>query len=275
MGNGDHSPDDGCNPSEDAGIDYGCMYYYGFSPDRALIPMSDTDGLLERPVESMAGKYYTERTGILAKVPQGNRSSLLWPPYSFSDLRERRFDVPGADAHPLCCSKQTYPIESSYGCLHTEADCRRLIDRVRKGTVETVKKRLSQREKTQIRPGSIFVYTEQESGIRRWTDKKEWSPSRVQGCFLVYRELQGQLLKKTYASMQVEGAYHIVVYSLMSWDVQGLCCEYFKGRRRSRYGRGPEYVGGAEIVEDKSEIVRGYSDGIVDAISFNDQKETQ
>jgi len=29
--------------------------------------------------------------------------------------------------------------------------------------------------------GAIFIYDEQESGIRRWTDGRLWSPSRVAG----------------------------------------------------------------------------------------------
>ncbi|PWN27604.1 hypothetical protein BDZ90DRAFT_213623, partial [Jaminaea rosea] len=41
-----------------------------------------------------------------------------------------------------------------------------------------------------IQPGSIFVWDEKEAGMRRWTDGKCWSASRVSGCFLTYRELE-------------------------------------------------------------------------------------
>ncbi|CAJ0641254.1 6655_t:CDS:2, partial [Entrophospora sp. SA101] len=34
-----------------------------------------------------------------------------------------------------------------------------------------------------------YVYDEFESRIKRWTDGKQWSPSRIQGDFLVYHEL--------------------------------------------------------------------------------------
>ncbi|KAF9921672.1 hypothetical protein FBU30_008279 [Linnemannia zychae] len=44
-----------------------------------------------------------------------------------------------------------------------------------------------------ITPGSVFVFDEQESGIYRWTDGKIWSPSRICGNFLVYRELYRKL----------------------------------------------------------------------------------
>lgn len=40
-----------------------------------------------------------------------------------------------------------------------------------------------------IMPGSVFVFDEGESGIYRWTDGRIWSPSRICGNFLVYREL--------------------------------------------------------------------------------------
>jgi len=35
----------------------------------------------------------------------------------------------------------------------------------------------------------VFVFDEKESGIKRWTDGLVWSPSRILGNFLVYREL--------------------------------------------------------------------------------------
>ncbi|KAG0194213.1 hypothetical protein DFQ28_000932 [Apophysomyces sp. BC1034] len=40
-----------------------------------------------------------------------------------------------------------------------------------------------------IQSGSVFVFDERESGIKRWTDGLVWSPSRILGNFLIYREL--------------------------------------------------------------------------------------
>src|SRR5271154_962735 len=37
-----------------------------------------------------------------------------------------------------------------------------------------------------IKTGNIFVYNERSSGIRRWTDRLRWTPSRVSGRFLIY-----------------------------------------------------------------------------------------
>ncbi|KAF9179434.1 hypothetical protein BGZ50_006945 [Haplosporangium sp. Z 11] len=44
-----------------------------------------------------------------------------------------------------------------------------------------------------IAPGSIFVFDETETGICRWTDGRIWSPSRISGNFLIYRELYRKL----------------------------------------------------------------------------------
>ncbi|CCF60465.1 hypothetical protein KAFR_0K01100 [Kazachstania africana CBS 2517] len=37
--------------------------------------------------------------------------------------------------------------------------------------------------------GNIFVFIEEISGIKRWTDGINWSPSRISGKFLLYKEL--------------------------------------------------------------------------------------
>jgi len=39
------------------------------------------------------------------------------------------------------------------------------------------------------RSGSVFIYEEEASGIKRWTDGVAWSPSRILENFLIYREL--------------------------------------------------------------------------------------
>ncbi|KAH0426869.1 Gti1/Pac2 family protein [Colletotrichum camelliae] len=40
-----------------------------------------------------------------------------------------------------------------------------------------------------IKSGNVFIYEEHSSGIKRWTDGVAWSPSRILGNFLIYREL--------------------------------------------------------------------------------------
>ncbi|KAJ7238255.1 Gti1/Pac2 family-domain-containing protein, partial [Mycena haematopus] len=51
-----------------------------------------------------------------------------------------------------------------------------------------VTRRLVDGERNMIASGSVFVFNEDESGIKRWTDGFFWSPSRILGNFLLYRE---------------------------------------------------------------------------------------
>lgn len=58
------------------------------------------------------------------------------------------------------------------------------------GALHHVPRRPHDRERSQlIRSGCVFIYEENASGIKRWTDGVPWSPSRILGNFLVYREL--------------------------------------------------------------------------------------
>lgn len=59
------------------------------------------------------------------------------------------------------------------------------------GTLARVVRRPHDRERTNlIKSGSVFIYEESASGIKRWTDGVPWSPSRILGNFLIYRELE-------------------------------------------------------------------------------------
>jgi len=59
------------------------------------------------------------------------------------------------------------------------------------GSLQRVVRRPHDRERTNlIKSGSVFIYEESASGIKRWTDGVPWSPSRILGNFLIYRELE-------------------------------------------------------------------------------------
>lgn len=80
-------------------------------------------------------------------------------------------------------------IETFYGMVETTSDAFRIFDLCRRGKLGRIRRRLHDRERRLIRSGSIFCFDEVESGIRRWTDGRLWSPSRILGNFLIYREL--------------------------------------------------------------------------------------
>src|SRR5271154_1113030 len=83
-------------------------------------------------------------------------------------------------------------METYYGHVRTPADAILLFEACRLGVLPRVQRRLSEKERASIRSGSVFVWDEREAGMRRWTDGKSWSASRVSGSFLTYREMEGK-----------------------------------------------------------------------------------
>ena len=76
------------------------------------------------------------------------------------------------------------------GHVATTQDALILFEACLQGHLSHVPRRPHDRERNQlIRSGCIFIYEENASGIKRWTDGVTWSPSRILGNFLVYREL--------------------------------------------------------------------------------------
>jgi hypothetical protein len=88
-------------------------------------------------------------------------------------------------------------IETFYGLIETTADALKVIELCRQGKLGRVRRRLHDKERKMIRSGSVFVFDETESGVKRWTDGRLWSPSRILGNFLIYRELERKTLDAT------------------------------------------------------------------------------
>ncbi|KAG9128457.1 hypothetical protein FRC07_011214 [Ceratobasidium sp. 392] len=75
--------------------------------------------------------------------------------------------------------------------LKSTKDALLLVEAAERGIFPRLVRRLSEQERSNlIRSGSIFVYDEFESGIKRFTDTLVWSPSRIVGNYLVYREMR-------------------------------------------------------------------------------------
>ncbi|KAJ1916026.1 Gluconate transport-inducing protein [Mycoemilia scoparia] len=83
-------------------------------------------------------------------------------------------------------------METYYGFVENSNDVLILFEACRLGLKRQVQRRLSDTERMAIRSGSVFVWDEEQSGMKRWTDGRSWSPSRVQGCFLTYYEWEGR-----------------------------------------------------------------------------------
>lgn len=90
-------------------------------------------------------------------------------------------------------SAQGSPVGLSYnGYVATTYDALILFEACLSGYLNRVPRRPYDRERENlIRSGAIFIYNEECSGIKRWTDGYNWSPSRILGNFLIYRELEG------------------------------------------------------------------------------------
>lgn len=92
------------------------------------------------------------------------------------------------------------------GYVETTVNALRLIHAARQGVIPRITRRLNDNERrTMIKSGAVFVFSVEESGIKRWTGKLFpisltlnlrrwltyysdgllWSPSRIVGNFLV------------------------------------------------------------------------------------------
>ncbi|KAL4988969.1 gluconate transport-inducing protein [Aspergillus falconensis] len=77
------------------------------------------------------------------------------------------------------------------GYVATTHDALILFEACLTGVLHHVPRRPHDRERSHlVRSGAVFIYEENSSGIKRWTDGVTWSPSRILGNFLVYRELE-------------------------------------------------------------------------------------
>ncbi|KAJ7177315.1 Gti1/Pac2 family-domain-containing protein [Mycena crocata] len=77
------------------------------------------------------------------------------------------------------------------GFVKSTGDALLIFEAVHRGLIPRVTRRLVRAEwESMIESGAVFVFDEKESGMRRWTDGLLWSPSRILGNFMVYREMK-------------------------------------------------------------------------------------
>ncbi|KAJ1965704.1 Global transcription regulator sge1 [Dispira parvispora] len=115
------------------------------------------------------------------------------------------------------------PGETFYGFVENSKDAILLILACIVEKLPRAKRRYTECEKRNIRSGTVIVFHEDESGIRRWTDGKSWSPSRIMGNFLIYRELVDKIPP---SKMQEYETPHSSNYALSiqpNDEIQGEC----------------------------------------------------
>ena len=119
----------------------------------------------------------------------GSRETALKRKRSFENLHPPRPTIPRL---PTISATSFLEMETYSGHVRTPADAIILFEACRLGLLPRVQRRLSEKERQSIKSGSVFVWDEREAGMRRWTDGKSWSASRVSGSFLTYREMEGK-----------------------------------------------------------------------------------
>jgi len=104
--------------------------------------------------------------------------------------------------HPVMSSSSFYPNAKPYvGLVENTVQALRLVQAVRLGVVPRIIRRLNDTErKEKIFSGAVFVFTVEESGMKRWTDGRLWSPSRIDGNFLVSSRYSHRL-RRSYVSI--------------------------------------------------------------------------
>jgi hypothetical protein len=77
-----------------------------------------------------------------------------------------------------------------HGFLETTTDAMIIVEAVLQGRLSCIRSRPSSKEQAErLTSGTVIVYEECASGIKRWTDGVNWSPSRAMKNYLIYRQL--------------------------------------------------------------------------------------
>jgi hypothetical protein len=81
-------------------------------------------------------------------------------------------------------------METYRGYIKTQDDAIKLFEACHLGYLTQLDCRPSRMQLESIRPGSVFVWDNNEIKIKRWMDCRKWDSARKSGGFLIYRELE-------------------------------------------------------------------------------------
>lgn len=88
-------------------------------------------------------------------------------------------------------------ISNISGYINNYEEAVLLVHAIRLGALPLVTQRLTIDQRECIESGSIFCFIENADGMKRWTDGRIWSPSKICGEFLVYQEVPKHLSKNS------------------------------------------------------------------------------
>ena len=72
-----------------------------------------------------------------------------------------------------------------------------VIHAARFGAMKPTLERLNTDQRDQIETGAIYFFVENGNGMKRWTDGRIWSPSKIYGEFLIYQEVPRHMSKNS------------------------------------------------------------------------------
>ncbi len=114
------------------------------------------------------------------------------------------------------------------GYISGYQDALLILYAVRLGYIDVIDKRLSAEDRERIETGDIFCFIESSAGIRRWTDGRVWSPSKILDDFLVYHEVPKHLSKTAILKRKAMGRNKYSQQTQISSDKTALCKKTIK-----------------------------------------------
>lgn len=128
--------------------------------------------------QSVQPRHHSIATSHLLSTPSSRQPHTATPP-------PHRQQIAGTLVKAQPAFKATW-----HGFLDTTKDAMTVVEATLQGRLSHISRRPHDKERAEmLTSGTVLVYEENASGIKRWTDAVHWSPSRVMNNCLIYRQL--------------------------------------------------------------------------------------
>ncbi|KAI8829350.1 Gti1/Pac2 family-domain-containing protein [Chytriomyces cf. hyalinus JEL632] len=133
-------------------------------------------------LSSLSSSYTMSEPSAVGVVAAEMKASSVLPLVDSAPSAKQMIPAVGRKNPP------TLPHETFYGFVKEPTDALLIVEGCIRGIlISTDKTPIDLEEEIPIRSGSIVVF---EESSKRWRDGRRWSPSRVHGPFLLYREVE-------------------------------------------------------------------------------------
>ncbi|KAH7386890.1 Gti1/Pac2 family-domain-containing protein [Phaeosphaeria sp. MPI-PUGE-AT-0046c] len=135
---------------------------------------------------SMYANFAPQLQPPTSRAPQRHHSIATAHPHSAVTATP----PPRAQGPPNLIKAQPAFKPTWQGFLDTTKDAMTVVEAALQGRLSHISRRPHDKERAEmLTSGTVLVYEENASGIKRWTDAVHWSPSRVMNNCLIYRQL--------------------------------------------------------------------------------------